>query len=81
MPTPSTADAARDLTGRILRVDTVNRVLSLQADGRIVDVDLPPGCTVVLNGQPVRLRLVQPQDRVRVRYDPGGLATRIDVTP
>jgi hypothetical protein len=45
-----------------------------------VDLDVPPGCAVVLNGQPVRLRLIQPQDRVRVRVEAGGV-TRIDVNP
>ncbi|HEY1379802.1 MAG TPA: hypothetical protein VGF55_23570 [Gemmataceae bacterium] len=76
----TTANAARELTGRIVRVDVINRALTLQADGRTVDLDVPPGCAVVLNGQPVRLRLIQPQDRVRVRVEAGGV-TRIDVNP
>jgi hypothetical protein len=81
---PPVSPAARDVSGSVLRVDVPNRELTVQVDGRTIDLDVPLGCTVVLNGQPVRLRLVQPQDRVRVRYDAGpsrGVAVQIDVNP
>ena len=29
---------------------------------------MPPGCVVVLRGEQVKLRMVQPGDRVRVTY-------------
>jgi hypothetical protein len=76
--------ATRDVTGSVVRIDVPNRELTVQADGAPLDFDVPLGCTIVLNGQPVRLRLVQPQDRVRVRFEPGhqrGVAVQIDVNP
>src|SRR5689334_2412538 len=47
-------DRAAD--GWVVRVDVANRELTLLADGQVLAFDVPPGCAVVMNGQPVRLR-------------------------
>ena len=83
MAFPSSTDpVAYEARGRLLRVDTLNRELALLVGDVVVELDVPPSCPVVLNGQAVRLRLLQPQDRLRVTYEAGlgrGVARRIDV--
>jgi hypothetical protein len=54
--------------GTVRHVDVINRELVLDADGARVTFDVPPGCPIVLRGEPVRLRVLQPRDRVRVGY-------------
>jgi hypothetical protein len=62
--------------GIIQQVDTVNRELRVQVNGTSVTFDVPPGCTVVLNQEQVKLRLLQPADRVRVVYHAGPCGVR-----
>ena len=50
------------------RVDPVNRELAALVEGILVTIYVPPGCEVVLRGERVKLRMVQPRDRVRVTY-------------
>jgi hypothetical protein len=61
----------------IQQVDTVSRELRLQVDGTAATFHIPPGCTVILNGEQVKLRLLQSGDRVMVAYHmgPGSLRT------
>lgn len=54
--------------GVVHRVDTVNRELTVLAGGDLVIFDVPVGCAIALHGERVRFRMVQPRDRVRVRY-------------
>jgi hypothetical protein len=54
--------------GVVQHVDTVNRELAALVGGALVTFDVPPGCPVVLRGERVKLRLVQPGDPVRVTY-------------
>ncbi len=49
-------------------VDTINRELTALIGETLVSFDVPPGSRVVLRGEPVKLRLVQPGDLVRVTY-------------
>jgi hypothetical protein len=80
--TPPTDPAAFEARGRLLRLDTLNRELTLLVGEAAVELDVPPSCPVVLNGQAVRLRLLQPQDRLRVTYHPAlgrGVARHIEV--
>jgi hypothetical protein len=75
-------DPAAD--GWVVRVDIPNRELTVLSKGHVLEFDVPPGCAIVMNGQPVRLRLLQTEDRVRVRYETGaqrGVAVRIEVNP
>jgi hypothetical protein len=50
------------------RVDPVNRELAALVGGVLVAIYVPPGCEVVLHGERVKLRMIQPRDRVRVAY-------------
>ena len=61
--------------GVVQQVDTVNRDLQILTNGDSVEFDVSPECTVILNREWVKLRLLQPTDRVRVFYgsDSNGL--------
>ncbi len=48
------------------RVDPVNRELAALVEGVLVTLYVPPDCDVVLHGERVKLRMVQPRDRLRV---------------
>ena len=63
--------------GVIQHVDTVNRELRVEVNGASVDFDVPPDCTVILNDEQVKVRLLQASDRVKVVYHAGprGLRT------
>jgi hypothetical protein len=50
------------------RVDPVTRELASCVEGVLVTIYVPPDCDVVLRGERVKLRMVQPRDRVRVTY-------------
>ncbi|HEY8505614.1 MAG TPA: hypothetical protein VIL46_13600 [Gemmataceae bacterium] len=66
----------------IHRVDTVNRELTALVGTVLVKVYVPPDCAVVLRGEPVKLRMVQAGDRVRLRYaarDGSLVAQRLEV--
>ena len=68
MGTTETSEGAVRAEGVVVRVDLVNRELTVRfADGPRV-VDVPPDCLIILHGERVRLRLVQPRDHVRVTY-------------
>jgi hypothetical protein len=61
--------------GVVRRVDPVGRELEVFSAGTPVTFDVRPDCVVTLRGERVKLRLVQPRDRVRVAYTqtPGAL--------
>jgi hypothetical protein len=66
----ATEDSGRAVwsDGGVVRVDTVNRELTVHfADGPRV-IDVPPDCPITLRGERVRLRMLQPGDLVRVTY-------------
>ncbi len=54
----------------IQRVDPINRELAALVDGAVVTIYVPPDCNVVLRGERIKLRMVQPGDRVRVTCTP-----------
>jgi hypothetical protein len=66
MKTPGACRAEIQTDGVVHAVDTVNRELSVAVSGSLVNFDVPPDCVVVLRGEPVKLRLIQPGDLVRV---------------
>jgi hypothetical protein len=59
---------ALDSVGVVHRVDTVNRELTVIVNGELLTFDVPVGCQVILHGEPVKLRIVQPQDRVKITH-------------
>jgi hypothetical protein len=66
------------------RVDPVNRELAALVEGVPVTIYVPPDCEVVLRGEQVKLRMVQPRDRLRVAYTElaGALVARaVEVQP
>jgi len=68
-------------SGVVQSVDLIARTVSILRDSRVLRFDVPASCTILLHGEPVRLHLLQSQDRVRVTYRrvPGGLeAQRIE---
>jgi hypothetical protein len=76
----SRAEIQRD--GIVHAVDTVGRELSVLVGGAVVTFDVPPGCVVLLRGEPVKLRLIQPGDPVRVIYEEArgaAVARRVEV--
>jgi hypothetical protein len=54
--------------GTLQRVDTVCREVIVRVDGRWMCFDVPTECAIFLNRERVKLRLLQPTDRVRVAY-------------
>lgn len=66
-PTPHAAEVVtvnHRLRGIVERVDLVERELSVRLAAGHAQVHVPPGCPVLLRGEPVKLRLVQRGDDV-----------------
>lgn len=82
MHTSETTAKKMHTEGIVRRVDLINRELVLLANGIQVAFDVPPDCPVILNGERVKLRLMQSRDRVRVAFKKVGhlrVACRIDI--
>jgi hypothetical protein len=47
-------------------VDAVNRELAALVEGVPVTIHVPPDCAIILRGERVKFRMVQPRDRLRV---------------
>lgn len=54
--------------GMIQQVDLINRAVTVRQEHSARTFDVPPACVVRLNGERVKLRMLQQRDRVRVRY-------------
>ena len=68
--------------GVVRRVDPVTRELEVLVAGAPVSFDVGPECVVTLRGERVKLRMIQPRDRVQIVYaqNSGALvATGVDV--
>lgn len=48
-------------------VDPITRQVLVIVNGVPESVYVPPDCTVLLRGERVKLRIIQPRDRVRMR--------------
>ena len=84
MQRPNAVQQLVEIDGVVRRVDPVGREVEVQIAGTPVSFDVRPDCVVTLRGERVKLRLVQPRDRVRVAYTeaPGALvAAAVDVQP
>ena len=64
----NSCESALEAEAVIHRVDPVNRELAALVEGVLVTIDVPPACEVILRGERIKLRMVQPRDRVRVTY-------------
>ncbi len=68
MQTPGTCRPETQTDGLVREVDTVNRELTAVVGGELLTFDVPPDCVVVLRGERVKFRMVQPGDLLRVTY-------------
>lgn len=68
MVTPEGEARLLKIEGVLHQVDVINRDVSVFATGGVATFDVPPGCTILLNGESVKLRLLQTSDHVRISY-------------
>ena len=66
--TSSASDRHGKIDGVIRQVDGINRDMTVLTEDRHELIDVPANCSILLNGEIVKLRLLQPGDRVRVTY-------------
>jgi hypothetical protein len=84
MRATETTEGAVRADGVVVRVDPVNRELTVRFGDRVRVVDVPIDCAITLRGERVRFRLVQARDHVRVTgvESPNGwVACAIEVQP
>jgi hypothetical protein len=70
--------------GIVRRVDPVGRELEVAVAGTPVNFDVRTDCAITLRGERVKLRLLQPRDRVRISYawvEGVRVAGAVDVQP
>lgn len=70
--------------GMVHRVDTVNREVAVFVNGELLTFDVPVGCAILLHGERVKLRMVQPRDWARIAYARQGrllVAQTIELQP
>jgi hypothetical protein len=75
---------SEEIDGIVRRVDPIGRVVEVQVEGIPISVDVRPDCIITLRGERVKLRLIQPRDRVRVKYtehSSAHVADTIEVQP
>lgn len=54
--------------GTVQRIDLIARELTIRQECRSITYNIPPTCEVLLNGERVKLRLLQPRDQVRITH-------------
>lgn len=68
MQVPSECRASVQIDGVVQRVDPVGREVDVRVGDTTVSFDVRPDCAISLRGERVKLRIIQPRDRVRVAY-------------
>lgn len=68
MQSANASEAWERAEGIVRHVDCLAREVGVEVGGTVLVFDVPPACTILLNGRPVRLRLLLPRDRVEVDY-------------
>lgn len=68
MQAPSDCRSVVHSDGVVRRVDPVGREVEVRVGGATVSFDVRPDCVITLRGERVKLRIIQPRDRVRVTY-------------
>jgi hypothetical protein len=61
-------DTVECLLGTLQQMNAVTREISVRSDAGIELFDVPPDSLVFLRGEQIKLRLIQPGDRVRVTF-------------
>ena len=79
MQLDSTPQTCRQVAGIVHDVDPVGRTIALAGRAAPLRFTIPADCSVRLHGEPVKQRLLQPRDHVRVTYEgvAGGYAARM----
>jgi hypothetical protein len=54
--------------GAVQRVNTVEREISVLLPTGLAVFDVPSNCPILLRGEPIKLRLIQPRDHVRIAF-------------
>jgi hypothetical protein len=57
-----------EVEGTLDELSTVSREMCVRDNGTRWMFDVPLSCPILLHGERVKLRLLQPRDRLRVRY-------------
>jgi hypothetical protein len=84
MQSSESTSRALQSAGVVHGVDTINRELAVFINGDLLTFDVPVNCKIVLHDERVRLRLVQPRDRVKITYEGHGrslVAREIEAQP
>jgi hypothetical protein len=75
---------AERVQGSVQRVDTVGREIIVLLPRGLAVFDVPCDCSILLRGEPVKLRVIQPGDQVQIAFcDLQGMlvAQLLDVQP
>lgn len=75
------ADCVR---GIVQHVDIVQRELTILLKNGPEIIDIPPDCPIILHGERIKLRLIQPRDHVKIRLARGDTlpeAISVEVQP
>jgi hypothetical protein len=55
--------------GTIQRVDTLGREIAILLSTGLEIFYVPPDCPIILHGERIKLRMIQPRDEARVTFD------------
>ena len=70
--------------GVVHLVDIVQRELTILMDNGLEVFDVPVNCPIVLHGERIKLRMIQPRDQVRIRFakdEETPMASYVEVQP
>jgi hypothetical protein len=84
MQSPNANRRITEIDGVVRRIDPISREGEFHTEGVTIRLDIPINCVITLRGERIKLRLIQPRDRVRVSYNEHrGIraADAIDVLP
>jgi hypothetical protein len=68
MPSLEIGPSVSDVSGFVHQVDVPGRQLWVSVRNQVMRFDVAPECTVVLHGERVKLRLLQPMDYAYILY-------------
>ena len=71
-------------SGTVKDIDLVGRDLTVLLQTGVEIFDIPPDCPILLHGEQIKLRMVQPRDHVWVTFHRTpelAVAERVDVQP
>ena len=54
--------------GYVESIDLVSRTVTVLMKWGLLIFDVPPACEILLNGERVKLRLLQPRDRINITF-------------